>query len=379
MPFLTAGTSDDQRVLAEGLTEEVIVELGRFRRLNVSSRSASFALIGTQMDIVKIGEMLGVRYLLEGQIRQIADRIRVSMTLSDTETGSVVWSDKILRPFDELLVLLDEIVRKIAATVFGRVEGANLVLARRKPPENMTAFECLLRGIDHHRLGGITPDNAREAVKWFTKAIEADPTYAAAYAWRTCSASWLSEFDFESGVRDVNRALELDPHDPEANRIMAAVDLLQGNFDGARLHSQRAMELNPSDAYIKARSAGILTYLGEPERALTLLDEADALDPFLPVVCLDERGVTLYALDRFQDALNAFSALAFQTTRSRLYRAAALIALTRKDDARKVIREAMAGGIALSVGGFMHEESYRHSERRQILCERLIEAGLPPL
>jgi TolB-like protein/class 3 adenylate cyclase len=377
LPFLAPDGSEDQRVLAEGLTEELIVELGRFRRLNVSSRSASFALAGTQMDIGKIGETLGVRYLLEGQVRQIADRIRVSMTLSDTDSGSVVWSDKIMRPFGELLVVLDEIVRRIAATVFGRLEDANMVLARRKAPQNMTALECLMRGIDHHRLGGVTPDNAREAVKWFTRAIEADPSYAAAYAWRVCSGSWLPDFDFEAGQRDVNRALELDPHDPEANRIRAVVDLLKGDFEGARLHSQRAMDLNPSDAYIKARSAGILTYLGEPERALTLLQEAESLDPFLPVWCIEERGIALYALDRFEDAINAFSGLIFQTTRSRLYRAAALVALDRMDDAAKLIREAMAGNTALSLGSFVREERYRDPLVRQVLGQRLTEAGMP--
>lgn len=377
LPFLAPDGSEDQRVLAEGLTEELIVELGRFRRLNVSSRSASFALAGTKMDIAKIGETLGVRYLLEGQVRQIADRIRVSMTLSDTDSGSVVWSDKIMRPFGELLSVLDEVVRKIAATVFGRLEDANMVLARRKAPQNMTALECLMRGIDHHRLGGVTPDNAREAVKWFTRAIEADPTYAAAYAWRTCSAAWLPEFDFEAGQRDVGRALELDPHDPEANRIRAAVDLIKEDFDGARLHSQRAMDLNPSDAYIKARSAGILTYLGEPERALALLDEAEALDPFLPVWCIEERGIALYALDRCEDAIHAFSGLVFQTVRSRLYCAAALIALRRKDDAVRLVREAMAANTAASVDDFLREERYRDPQRRQILRQRLIEAGMP--
>jgi adenylate cyclase len=377
LPFLAPDGSEDQRVIAEGLTEELIVELGRFRRLNVSSRSASFALAGMQMDIGKLGETLGVRYLLEGQVRQIADRVRIIMTLSDTDSGSVVWSDKIMRPFGELLSVLDEVVRKIAATVFGRLEDANMALARRKAPQNMTALECLMRGIDHHRLGGVTPDNAREAVKWFTKAIEADPTYAAAYAWRVCSSSWLPDFDFEAGQRDVDRALELDPHDPEANRIRAAVDLLKGDFEGARLHSQRAMDLNPSDAYIKARSAGILTYLGEPERALALLDEAEALDPFLPVWCIEERGIALYALDRFEDAINAFSGLVFQTVRSRLYRAAALIALGRKEDAGKLVREAMAGNAAPSIGSFLREERYRDPQRRQILSQRLIEAGMP--
>jgi adenylate cyclase len=377
LPFLAPNGSEDQRVLAEGLTEELIVELGRFRRLNVSSRSASFALAGTQMDIGKIGETLGVRYLLEGQVRQIADRIRVSMTLSDTDSGSVVWSDKIMRPFGELLDVLDEVVKKIAATVFGRLEDANMVLARRKAPQNMTALECLMRGIDHHRLGGVTPDNAREAVKWFTRAIEADPSYAAAYAWRVCSGSWLPDFDLEAGRRDVNRALELDPHDPEANRIRAVVDLLKGDFEGAQLHSQRAMGLNPSDAYIKARSAGILTYLGEPERALTLLDEAESLDPFLPVWCIEERGIALYALDRFEDAINAFSGLVFQTVRSRLYRAAAFVALDRKEDAAKLIREAMVGNAALSLGSFVREERYRDPQIRQILSQRLLEAGMP--
>jgi adenylate cyclase len=377
LPFLAPGGDEDQRVLAEGLTEELIVELGRFRRLSVSSRSASFALIGTQMETVRIGEALAVQYLLEGQVRKIADRVRLSMTLSDTETGSVVWSDKILRPFDELLELLDETVRKIAATVFGRLEDANMVLARRKPPENMTAFECLLRGIDFHRLGGVTEDNTREAVKWFTRAIEADPTYAAAYAWRACSASSLPGFDSEAGQRDVRRALELDPHDAEANRIMAAVELLSGNFEAARAHSQRAMELNPSDAYIKARSAGILTCLGEPERALTLLDEAEMLDPFLPVWCVEERGVALYALDRFQQALDAFSGLVFQTRRSRFYQAATLIALGKTDDARKVTREAMAGDRAVSAAEFVREECYRDLRWRELLRGRLMEAGLP--
>jgi adenylate cyclase len=378
LPFHAPGDDDNQRVLAEGLTEELIVELGRFRRLSVISRSASFALVGTPMESAKVGDALGVKYILEGQVRKIGDRIRVSLTLSDTDTGSVIWSDKILRPFDELLELLDETVRKIAATVFGRMEDASMVIARRKPPENMTAFECLLCGIDHHRLGGVTEDNIREAVKWFTRAIEADPNYAAAYAWRVCSSSWLPDCDLDAAERDIRRALELDPHDPEANRIMASFELLKGNFEGARAHSHRAMQLNPSDAYIKARCASILTYVDESERALALLDEAEALDPFLPVWCIEERGIALYALNRYQEALEALSGLVFQTRRSRLYQAAALVALGKADDARRLVREAMAGSANLTVSGFMFEERYRDCGKQQELRRRLEEAGLPP-
>jgi adenylate cyclase len=377
MPFLVTGGGEDQRFLAEGLTEELIVELGRFRRLNVASRSASFALAGSKPDPMTIGKALSVRYVLEGQVRRTRDSVRIGLILSETSAGCLVWSDKIIRPFEELLDLLDKTASKIAATVAGRVEDAGMVATRRRPPENITAFECLLRGMDHHRLGGVTYDNAREAVKWFSKAIEADPNYGAAYAWRVCSASWLPEFDIDWGERDIRRALELDPCDAEANRIAGVFEMFKGNFDRAKMYSERAMELNPSDAYIKARSANVLTLLGEPLRSLALLDEAEALDPLLPVWCIEERGFALYALERYQDALEAFDCLAFQTCRSRLFRAASLMALGHPDEGRKLVREAIAGNPNLTTTGFLLTEHYRDSEKRQELRQRLEMAGLP--
>ena len=376
MPFRASG-DEDQRFLAEGLTEEVIVELGRFRRLSVASRSASFALADSNPNPVSGGERLRVRYVLDGQVRKIGKNIRINLTLSETEAGSVVWSDKVTRPFETLLDTLDEAVSKIAATVVGRMEDASIVTARRRPPDNIEAFECFLRGTDHHRLGGVTDDNAREAVKWFSKAIEADPNYAAAYASRVCAASWLPEFDLDEGERDVRRALELDPCDPEANRILGFIELLRNNFDQAKSLSLKAMEMNPTDAYIKARSAAVMTYVGEPLRSLSLLDEAEALDPLLPVWCIEERGVALYALERYQEALEGFGRLVFQTYRSRLYRAAALIALDRPDEARKLVEEAIAGNPALTSANFMAKEWYRDLKKRQTLQERLEKAGLP--
>ena len=376
MPFRVSSGEEEQRFLAEGLTEELIVELGRFKRLHIASRSASFAL-DSDSDPVSVGEALRVRYVLDGQVRKSGKNIRIGLTLSETEAGSVVWSDKISRPFEDLWDTLDVTVSKIAATVAGRMEDASMVAARRRPPDNIQAFECVLRGIDHHRLGGVTDDNAREAVKWFSKAIEADPNYAAAYAWRVCAASWLPEFDLDEGERDIRRALELDPCDPEANRILGFIELLNNNFEQAKSLSLKAMEMNPTDAYVKARSAAVMTYVGEPLRSLALLDEAEALDPLLPVWCIEERGVALYALERYQEALEAFGRLVFQTYRSRLYRAAALIALDRRDEARTLVEQAIAGNPALTTPKFMTKESYRDLKKRQTLQERLEQAGLP--
>ena len=239
----------------------------------------------------------------------------------ETEEGSIVWSDKISRPFEDLLDVLDETVSKIAATVVARVEDASIVAARRRSPDEYgEAFECYLRGIDHHRLGGVTDDNAREAIKWFTKAIEADPNYATAYAWRVCAASWLPEFDIGAGERDIRRALELDPCDPEANRILGFIEYLKGNFDQAKSLSLKAMEMNPTDAYLRARSAGVMTYAGEPLRSLLLLDEAEALDPLLPVWCVEERGVaSLCSRTRYREALEAFGRLVFLRPIARVF------------------------------------------------------------
>jgi adenylate cyclase len=377
LSFRVSGDDEDQRYLAEGLTEELIVELGRFRRLSVSSRSASFTVADSHPDPVRVGEVLGVRYVLEGQVRKIGQQVSISLTLSETDQGTVVWSDKIQRAFEEILALVDGTVARIAATVSGRMEDAAMVAARRKPPENMTAFDCLLRGLDHHRLGGVTDDNAHQAVGWLTKAIDADPHYAAAYAWRVCAASWLPDFDREQGRRDIQRALELDPCDAEANRIMGALELMDGKFDEALAHVRKAMELNPTDAYIKARCAAVYSFVGEAERALSLLDEAEMLDPFLPVWCVEERGVALYALGRYAGAIESLRKLTFQTTRSRCYRAAALVTLDRVDEASRMVREALSSEPALTASAFTSREHYRDPEMARELGRLLTEAGLP--
>lgn len=377
LPFRVSSSTDDQRYLADGITDELIVELGRFRQLFVSSRSASFALAEGPLDPVKVGDLLGVQHVLEGQIRRLGDMIRIGVTLSETERGTVLWSDKITRPFDELIDILDETAAKIAATASGRVQEAAMVATRRKHSENMNAVECLLRGIDHHRLGGVTDDHVVEAVSWFNKAIEIDPNYGPAYAWRVCSAPALPDFDVAQGERDTRRAMELDPMDAESHRILATFELWKDNHDQAVTRIRRAMELNPTDAYLKARCASISTYNGDIAYSLQLLDQAEHLDPFLPVWCVEERGIALYAMDDYLRALEAFDKLAFQTFRTRLYRAASLVALDRADAAGRLVREAMASKPNLSVSVFLQSERYRDLDRRRQLGERLHSVGLP--
>ncbi len=377
LPIEASSGNEDQQFLADGITEELIFELGRFQKLFVISRSATHALAGSDAGPQAIGDRLGVRYVLSGTIRQLGPQVRMSLSLSETKTGSVVWSDRLSHPFDELVERLDELVSRIASTVLGRIEESDIAAARRLTPESMTAYEFHLRGLEYHRLGGVTEENTRQAVYWFERAIEADPNFARPRAMWVCAASGLPGFDLDEGIRSVERALELDPNEPDANRIMGSIKMHAGEFDAARQYHEKAMAISPSDAYIKGRSAAFYNFTGEPERALELLDEADELDPFMPVWCVEERGAALYALDRFEEAIEASRGLPFQTRRSRIYRAASRVALGDIERARKLVAEALASAPELTTEYVSQQETYRDPEVTRTLIERLTAAGLP--
>jgi adenylate cyclase len=377
VPLTVPSNGEDVRFLADGLTEDLILELGRFRRLFVSSRTASAVLENQKPDPVAIGDALGVRYLLSGSLRRTGANVRLNLSLAETGEGRIVWNDRIERPFETLLDTLDEIIAQIAATVIGRLEEADIVAARRQRPESMSAYECHLRGLEFHRLGGVTDDNLREAVKWFDRAIEADPNFGRSYAMRICAVSGLPNFDYKEGERIMQRALELDPNDPEANRIMGSVQMVKGDFEASRRSHEKAMELSPNDAYIKGRSAAFYTFFGMSERALELLDEAEALDPYLPVWCVEERGVAFYAQERYRDAVEHLCALPFQTRRSRLYQIAARMALAETEQAQRLARAALALQPDLTTKYVREQEWYRDRAVLEKLIQRLVEAGVP--
>jgi adenylate cyclase len=377
MPIEIASGNEDQRYLAEGFTEELIFELGRFRKLFVTSRSATRALAATDCDPQTVGDRFGVRYVLTGTIRQLGAQIRLSLSLSETNTGGVVWSDRRNESFESLVDRLDELVSRVASTVLGRIEESDIVAARPLKPESMTAYEFYLRGLEYHRLGGVLDENLRQATRWFERASEADANFARPRAMWVCARSGLPEFDWNDGERRTQRALELDPNDPEANRIMGSILMHRGAFDASRKYHEKAMALSPSDAYVKGRSAAFYNFSGEPERALALLDQAGELDPFLHVWCIEERVAVLYHLGRFREAIEAALRLTFQTRRSRLYRAAAHAALGETARAREIVTEAIASAPDLTADFVKNHEWYRDTTIKRTLIEFLVRAGLP--
>jgi adenylate cyclase len=375
---IESSPDEDQKYLAEGLTEELILELGRFRRLFLISRSATRVLSGAgQHDPFVIGERFGVRYVLGGTVRQLGSLVRLGLTLSETETGAVVWTDRLNESLKTLVERLEEIVSRVASTVLGRIEDSDIAAARRVRPESMTAYDFYLRGLAYHRLGGVIDDNLRRAVECFERAIEADENFGRPLVMWVCASANLPDFDLDDGENKIRRALELDANEPEANRIMGAIMMIRGKFDAARTYHERAMALSPSDAYIKGRSAAFYNFVGEPETALKVLDEAAELDPFLHTWCIEERVAALYTLSRLPEAIGAALDLSLQTRRSRLYRAAAHAALGEWDVARDAIAEAVANAPGLTTEFVESQELYRDRDVKRRLLDLLVGAGLP--
>ena len=377
LPFEIGGApDDDQRFLADGLTDDIIHELSFFRQLFVSSRTASAAL--RVADPEEIGKVLGVRYVLSGSVRRLGARVRLNVSLSRTTDGGVVWADKVQRPFDEVLEAMEELAARVAATVSGRIDHAEISAARMKRPDNMNAYEYYLRGLERHRICGVSDANAAEARDWFRRSQEADPGFARPIAMEVCSWSYLPDFDLNEASRMLDRAMELDTSDPELHRIFGIVQIkLNGDFAASRRHHEMALKLAPNDAYIMGRCAAFYTFDGQPERALKLLERAEVLDPFLPVWVVEERVAALYALGRYEEANEEARNLVFQTKRSRLYRAACRVARGDIARATELVAQALADDPGLSTEYVVDQELFRDGDMLRELQDRLIRAGLP--
>lgn len=376
VPFSCHLSADqDQLFLAEGLTDDLTLELGRLKALFVSSRSASTVL--TTRDPVEIGRMLGVHYVVAGSVRKLGAQVRLNISLAETVHGRIVWSDRIQRSFEEIFDVIDEITARVAATVAGRIEQAELAAARLKRPENMSAYEYYLMGLEHHRLIGVADVHIDEAMRWFEKSMKADASFARPVAMHVCAWASLPSFDLERAEKQMAHALELDPTDPESHRIMGSIKMMRGDFTASRRHHERALELAPNEAYVVGRCGAFYTWVGEPERALRLLDRAETLDPFIPVWIAEERVAALYVLGRYDEMFAFARALPFQTRRTLIFRMAARIARGEPERARELALQALALDPRLSAEYIPAQEFFQDRSIIDELVERAVAAGLP--
>jgi TolB-like protein/Flp pilus assembly protein TadD len=310
LPFRNLSDDAAQRYFSDGITEDIITELSRFRSLTVIARHSSFAFRDQPLDAGEVAQKLGVECIVEGSVRRAGNRIRITARLIDAESGSQLWSEHYDRDLTDIFAVQDEIVHAIVATLPGRIDAAGMRIARRKRPENLTAYDCFLRGLELY----LPMDRAAEpsARHWFEKAIAADPNLAVAYSYISALhlRNWyleLSAQDLEQALDLARRAADLDPNDGEIQGGLGVMRLYRKEFAEAAFRLERALVLNPNDTLVMVWMAWLATYRGRPAEGLDWMSKAQRLNPYPPSWFDTSQAMVLYGLRRYEEAAAIFA------------------------------------------------------------------------
>jgi len=383
LPFVNMSGDSEQEFFVDGLTEDIITELSRFRDLLVISRNSAFVHKGRAIKVQDIAREFGVHYVVEGSVRKAGDRVRVTVQLIDAETDRHIWAERYDRKIEDIFAIQDEVTSAIVGTLPGRIEAAGHDRAKRKPPQSMAAYEYVLTGkILHHRS---TPEDNAEAQRMLDRAIALDPKYAHAHAWKACvlAQTWVNNWcedrrdTWKRVVDEAHVALALDDNDSDVHRVLAAVNLAHDEHEKAQYHQERALGLNPNNDLILVQQGELLTWLGRPEDGIEWIRKAMRLNPYHPERFWNHLGRAHYTARQYSDAVAALSRITRPACMHHALLAAALAQLGDKTAAEAHTQEVLRQDAAFSNQRFLSTFHYQLDSDRNHLREGLVKAGLP--
>jgi TolB-like protein/Tfp pilus assembly protein PilF len=313
LPFDNLSGEARYERLADGVTEDIITDLSRFRDLFVIARNSTFFYKDKPTDVRQIARELGVRYVLEGSLQAQDERVRITAQLVDATTGNHVWSERYDRPLDDIFALQDEVTQTVAASLAGQhgvVARAGREVARRKTTESLAAYELYLLGFEHkHRF---TKEDNLKAQELARKAIELDPSFARAYV----LLAWTYDMEIEQGWTDSwqqsmdnwfaasKTALVADPLDAEAHITLANYYLFLNQLARCLAEVEQALALNPNNADVLAIAGGaMLPWLGRPEQGMELVEKAVRINPRHPEWYLNSIKNASFFARRYRDVI----------------------------------------------------------------------------
>ena len=385
LPFDNMSGDPEQEFFVDGLTEDIITELSRFRDLLVISRNSAFTYKGKAINVQKAAKELGVQYVVEGSVRKAGDRVRVTVQLIDGETETHIWAERYDRKLEDIFAIQDEVTSSIVAILPGRVEAAAHDRVQRKPPENLAAYECVLAGKTlHHRAA--RPDN-EEAQRMLERAIALDPGYAHAHAWKACvlgqsfTNGWCADAQATRGtvISEVTLALSLDENDSDVHRILAAVNLsLHRDHDKALYHQERALALNPNDDLIVVQQGEVLTWIGQADEGIDWIQKAMRLNPFHPERFWSHLGRAYFVARRYDEAIKSYQHISRMDQSHWSFIAASHAQLGDAAASKAASEEVLNRAPDFSVGRFIATQHYKHESDREHHRAALLKAQLPP-
>ena len=389
LPFMNMSGDPEQDYFADGMTEEIITALARFKNLFVIASNSSFTYRNRSVDIKQVARELGVRYVLEGSVRKAADRVRITGQLIVAETGRHIWTERFDRRLEDIFDLQDEISENIVGAVEPEILSAELNRSRGKGPGNLAAYDCVLRAYQH--LWILTPEDNNRALDFLRQAVLLEPNYALAYAY----ASWADLFRVQltqggslrplltEALTFAQRAVELDPSDPLIQTIRGAWQLMiERDFDGGLARHEEAFQKNPNSVWICGGNGFGNALCRQPNRALDMLKRARRLSPHDPSMFLWLPGgaIAHFLAGRPQEAIRwTEDALQLNPRHliSLLLRAAAETAAGRHEAARQYVERMRTINPTLDLKFASRMLPFKFADDKECILSALTRAGLP--
>ncbi len=312
LPFVTLGGSPADDYFAVGLTEDIIAALGHFSELTVLSPKAVIPYNGTLLSPEKIGRDLKVRYIASGNIRRSAARVRVTIQLTATADGRLLWADQYDRDPAGIFAIQDDITRRITGALAVRLTSVEEARAAAKPPGSLEAYDLVLRG--REIMKRLTRAATSDARTMFERAIALDPNYAAAHVGlgnvdlRAFHHGWTPDpaAVLERAKRHALKAIALDEFNPHAHALLGRIYARLREYDRAVDALKRAMALNPSDSDNYSGLGDALLWSGDIKGAIAALEAADQLDPQLSTQDLFNLGAGYFLAGNDARAAHVF-------------------------------------------------------------------------
>ena len=288
LPFTNMSGDAEQDYFADGMVEDIITGLARIKWLFVIARNSSFVYKGKAVDVKQAGRELGVRYVLEGSVRKSANRVRVTGQLIEAESGRHVWADRYDRTLDDIFAIQDELTMSVVAAIEPSLRQAEVERVKRKRPENLDAYDLLLRALPH--VYTAMPEGAATSLSFLERALEMEPDYALAHGF----AAWSHEILYARGGGHEENRLGAVHH---AQAAIAhgrddAMALVLGGFamgmvahdrGAARQAFDAALALSPSCALTYILGSVVLVFSGDADRGIEWGERAIRLSPFDPI------------------------------------------------------------------------------------------------
>ena len=386
MPFANMSGDPEQEYFVDGIVEDIITGLSRLRWLHVVARNSTFAYKGRAVDLKQVGRELGVRYVLEGSLRKIGNRVRVTTQLIEAASGMHVWAERYDRALDDIFELQDEITLSVVGAIEPSLRQAEIERAKRKRPDSLDAYDLYLRALPHSRTA--MPGDADKALALLEQALALQPDYPAAHA----AVAWCHEVRYmRGGLRDADKeaaleharaAIEAGADDAETLTAAGfAIGLVAHDYETAMNAIDRALLINSTSAEALRLGAVILGHAGNSERAVEYAEQALRFSPLDPWIShsYSALGIAHCPAGNWEAVASACGKAIQGNPRFSLpyvLQAAALSFLGRSEEARAIARRVPELEPGFTVSGFVRAHTGR-ADIWEPIGEALRRLGLP--